>query len=315
LVPGSDAYLYLFRKLDGSTLVPGAGKKYVKYTFKLLSGGYKKTYNLTGLANPENSSVVGKSYTRHFSDRWLTDQLKVIAPGASGVDILDRHKALFAPGTCVRSEDTFDATGPNGTAEGAFIINKSGPVRAIRSYIGANSGPSTQRTDIFYDQREDVRTDLRVHQIPSIMDFIDYSPAAAGMTYRNQLNPAGVAIDGLPDSITAGVNGWEQVTAAQGTVTYVATMHSSFTPSLTSYYEDNSTNPTTQCTGDAFAYGASGSYINGTIPCTDPGHGCADNFDATRTTYYDSPGGTATTAQAHADDVNQPLQSSAVPWS
>ena len=89
-----------------------------------------------------------------------TDSIKITAPGASGVDILDRHKNLFAPGNCGRSEDTFD------DAEGAFIVNKDGPVRAIRSYIGANSGPNTQREHIFYEQREDIRTFLRVHAIP-----------------------------------------------------------------------------------------------------------------------------------------------------
>ena len=92
------------------------------------------------------------------------------------------------PANCGRSEDTFD------DAEGAFIVNKDGPVRAIRSYIGANSGPNTQREHIFYDQREDVRTFLRVHAIPGIMDFFDYSPRgrATGMIYSNDKNPTGV---------------------------------------------------------------------------------------------------------------------------
>src|SRR4029079_5149747 len=129
------------------------------------------------------SLVTGATYKRHFSNRWVTDQLNVIAAGKTAPDILDRQKVLFAPNVCGRSEDTFDATGPYGSAEGAFVINKSGPVRAIRSYVGANSGPSTQRTDICYDRREDLRTDLRVHAIPSVMDFIDYSAAASGMTY------------------------------------------------------------------------------------------------------------------------------------
>ncbi len=316
LVPGSDAYVYLFRKSAGSRLSPGAHKNYVHYTFKLLSGSYKRTYSLTGADNPENSTVTGASYVRHFSDRWVTDQLRVTAAGASAPDILDRQKVLFAPGYCGRSEDTFDATGPYGTAEGAFIVNKTGPVRAIRSYVGANSGPSTERTDIFYDRREDLRTDLRVHSIPSIMDFVDYSPAASGMTYRNSVNPGGVTIDGVPDSLTAGAPEWEQVTGAQGTVTYVNALHTSFTPTgLTSWYEDNNTNPTTQCTGDSAAYGSSGTYINGTIPCTDPGHGCTDWLWSTRTMFYDAPGGTAASAAADAADAENPLQFSAQPWS
>ena len=116
----------------------------------------------------------------------------------NGPDILDRNKALFAPGVCGRSEDTFD------DAEGAFLANINGPVRAIRSYIGANSGPYTERTHIFYAQREDIVTDLRVHPIPGVMSFFDYSNAAIGMQYTNDRNLAGVPIDGVPDTVAAG---------------------------------------------------------------------------------------------------------------
>ena len=174
----TDAYLYLYRQTGN--LDPGAGRSYVDYNFKLLSGDYKSTYKLNAGPNPEDSTVTTAFYTQHFSDRWADDALKMTGQGASGVDILDRHKDLFAPGNCGRSEDTFDA------GEGAFIANKSGPVRAIRSYIGANSGPLTERQHIFYERREDITTFLRVHAIPGMLDFFDYSPAASGMTYKQQ---------------------------------------------------------------------------------------------------------------------------------
>ena len=310
LAIGRSGYLYLFRTPVGSPLVPGANKHYVTYTFKLLSGDYKTTYGTTAGPNPENSVVNGATYTHHFADRWLSDSIRVKAPGATNVDILDRHKALFAPGVCGRSEDTFDA------AEGVFVVNKSGPVRAIRSYLGANSGPSTQRTHIFYDRREDIITDLRVHAIPSVMDFMDYSPAAAGMTYRNNLNTGGVMINGTPDSPAAGRLTWEQVTGSQGTVTHVHTLTASTPPSsVTSYYLDDSTPSTTQCTGDAFAYGSSGPYINSDIACTDPGHGCSDTLVATRAMFFDPPGGTAATAAADARNVATPLRFTTAPWS
>ena len=90
------------------------------------------------------------------------------------------------PATAGARENTFN------DAEGAFIANKSGPVRAIRSYIGANSGPLTQREHIFYERRQDIRTFLRVHAIPGIMDYFDYAPAASGMTYKNNANTGGV---------------------------------------------------------------------------------------------------------------------------
>ena len=92
------------------------------------------------------------------------------------------------------------------------MINKSGPIRAIRTYVGANSGPYTERQNVFYDRREDITTFLRVHPIPGVMDFFDYSPAASGMTYRNDFNQAGIRINGMPDSPNAGAPTWEQVT-------------------------------------------------------------------------------------------------------
>lgn len=307
LVPGSAGYVYLFRKKG--RLTSGAGQQYVHYTFGLLSGDYKTTYKLQDGPNPENSLVTGAYYRHHFSDRWTSDRIEVTAPGSSGVDILDRHKALFAPGNCVRSENTFN------DQEGAFITNKVGPVRAIRSYIGANSGPNTQRDHIFYDRREDVRTYLRVHAIPSIMDFFDYSAAAIGMTYRNDLNQAGVTIDGNPDSPVAGAPSWEQVTGPQGSLTMVGQLQTSFTPTgLTSYYVDDSTPSDTQCTGDAQAYGSSGLWVQGAIPCTDPGTGCTAKLTGIRTMYFGSPGGTAAGATALRDGVVQPLGASALKW-
>lgn len=307
LVPGSEGYVYLFRKKG--RISPGAGQQYVHYSFGLLSGDYKQTYKRQDGPNPENSLVTGAYYRHHFSDRWTSDRIEVTAPGSSGVDILDRHKALFAPGNCVRSENTFN------DQEGAFITNKVGPVRAIRSYIGANSGPNTQRDHIFYDRREDVRTYLRVHAIPSVMDFFDYSAAAIGMTYRNALNQSGFTIDGDPDSPIAGAPSWEQVTGPQGSLTMVGQLQTSFTPTgFTSYYLDDSTPPDTQCTGDAQAIGSSGLWVQGSIPCTDPAGGCSAKLTGIRTMYFGSPGATAASATALRNGVVQPLGAAALKW-
>lgn len=302
--------VYLFRR--SGALDPSAGKSYVNYQFQLSSGGYKTTYKFTDGPNPESSTVTTPYYSQHFADRWATDSIKVTAPGSSGVDILDRHKNLFAPGNCGRSEDTFD------DQEGAFIVNKNGPVRAIRSYIGANSGPNTQREHIFYDRREDVRTFLRVHTIPGIMDFFDYSPEASGMTYSNDKNPAGVTVDGIPDTLAAGVPVWEKVDGPQGSLTSVESFTTNFTaPTGTNYYLDDSTpgaGAETQCTGDAFAYGSSGTRITSEIPCTDPGTACTNTLAGNRTMYFDSPGRTATDAKLASDRVDNPLRTTFSAW-
>ncbi len=309
----AEGYVYLYRKVVGSLLSQGAGVKYVTYTFKLLSGGYKTTYKTTSGPNPENTTFTGATYRHHFADRWASDQLVVTAPGATGVDLLDRHKILPLPTSCARSEDTFDMPTQYGTSEGAFVTNKVGPVRVIRSYVGANSGPSTQRTHVFYDRREDIRTDLRVHQLASIMDFFDYSPAASGMTYRNDFNTGGLTIDGVPDTPVPGAPSWEQVTGAQGTINQVDTLETSFAPTnVSSYYLDDSTPSDPQCTGDAFAYGSSGTFINSPIPNTDPARGTAARLHGARTLYFESPNETAAEAITRRNQVMFPLTTTVV---
>jgi hypothetical protein len=306
LVPGAEGYVYLFKRSSGA-LLQGAGVSYVTSTTTFVRGAYKTKYLRTSGPNPEDSLVTGATYRHHFSDRWASDRIEVTALGATGVDILDRHKALFSPGFCGRSEDTFDMP-IQGPVEGVFVTIKSGPIRAIRSYLGANSGPSTQRTHVFYDRREDIVTNLRVHSIPSILDFFDYSAAATGMTYRNSVNPSGVLIDGVPDTLTAGAPTWEQVTGAQGTINQVAILQTTgFTPTVTNYYLDDSTPPVTQCTGDAAAYGSSGLYITSSIPNTDPATGGTATLTGTRVMYFDSPGGTAADAASRHDQVVSPL--------
>ncbi|MFQ5665379.1 MAG: hypothetical protein ACE5I7_03005 [Candidatus Binatia bacterium] len=303
------AYVYLFEQMGA--LDQGAGRQYVDYQFVLLSGAYKATYKIDKGPNPEDSSVTTSHYMCHFSDRWIQDELRVFAGSASSAEILDRHKNLFAPDVCSRSEDTFSH------AEGAFVINKSGPVRAIRSYVGANSGPLTQREHLYYERREDIATLLRVHPIQGVMDFYDYSPAATGMVYRNDLNQSGVTIDGVPDSVTAGLFGWELVTGQQGSLTHVGSVQTSIAlpvTAVTSYYLDDTTPPVTQCTGDAFAYGSSGLWINTDLPNTDPRNGTADFFTAVRTIYYDAPGLSVADAEQRATWAANPLAVATRPW-
>ncbi len=300
-------YLYLFRR--SGSLDPSAGRRYVSYAFGLTSGAYKTTYKLQDGPNPETSVVQGAWYTHRFSDRWTSDVVNINAPGASGVDILDRHKPQFGPGVCVRTEDTFN------DAEGAFIVNKNGPVRALRSYIGANSGPYTQRDHAFYDRREDITTHLRVHAIPAIMDTFDYSPAAVGMRYTNNLNPAGVTIDGVADTVTPGTLTWEKVEGAQGTMVLGHGYETNLTNTPTSYYLDASQPSVVQCTGDAAALGTSGPYLSTSVACTDPATGCTGFLRTFRRLVYGPPPGTTTVDAATVSrQAATPLASTVTNW-
>jgi hypothetical protein len=298
---GDRAYFYLFRR-SSAAVQPSAGRRYVQYTFALTSGSYKATYRLDDGPNPETSRIQTGAYTRSFADRWLDDGLSIALGGARNVDILDRHKVLLGPGVCGRSEDTFNE------AEGAFIANINGPVRAIRSYIGANSGPYVQRTHIFYAQREDIVTDLRVHAIPGPVDFFDYSASARGMQYTNEHNSSAVTIDGNADSRSNTAPAWEKVDGPRGALTHVWSVATDIAPLTTElYYEDNDTNPITQCTGDADALGSSGVWLRSNLPNTDPHGGPASKLQATRTVFYEAPGRSTADAQRHASQVASPL--------
>jgi hypothetical protein len=323
LQPDVSRYLYLFRSEGG--LDPAAGRSYVKYAFKLQSGDYS-TYDFDGIpnadstqsgppGNPEDSVVDTDYYREHLLSRWISDELNVRAPGSTGVDILDGDKAQVAYG-CGRSEVTFSRGG------GGFIANKSGPVRAIRSYIGANSGTYTQRDQIYYQRREVDNTYLRVHPgISNIAQYLDYSSAAAGMTYRNSTVPAGATIDSTPDPAleTGTTQGppytWEQVTGPQGTLSVINRMTTNMPGVVVgSYYEDTATPAASQCSSyaDSQAWGASGSAITNagqnTDPTLDGTYGPHYDFTASRSIFFSGPGADGALAARRSQQVDQPLE-------
>ncbi len=302
LEPGAQSWVYLFAH-DG-TLDPSAGQHLVDYDFSLDSGDYKTTYRRADGPNPEDSTITTAAYAHHFSDRWVDDELHITAGDATGVDILDRHRNQFAPFQCGRSEDTFSDD------EGAFVVNRVGPVRAIRSYLGANSGPLTQRTHLFYEARHEILNDLRVHSIPGMMDLLDYSPAAAGMTYRNSAMGGDVTIDGVPDNVSTADSSWQLVRGAQGSLISVRRM--TFEQPLPaaafgSYYLDDTTPPGDLCTGDSAAYGVSGLWVTASIANTDPRYSPYYRFRGRRVLTYRAPGATVAAARLVHRQVAFPL--------
>lgn len=331
---GGGAYVYLFKasgKVDQS-----AGKDYVDYDFKLVNFGPNDTliddYGFTNTGNLEDSTVKTDNYELHSVDRWMEDELRITAGGAPGVDILDRE-AVSAGGLggCSRSEYTFsanwtlDAVSGNDTNtddEGTYVTVIDGPVRAIRSYMGANSGPYVEDLHLYYADREDRRINVRVHPIPEMYVWTDYNVDATGMKYRDQKNTAGVDIDGVPDVLDGATmadfeNGqylWQQVSGSKGTATTMVSAESSATPGnptnfgFKSYYLDKE-NPSTssgdkerQCGGDLKAYGASGFGIDGVYPNTDPMFATAaatpEKLSVNRVRYFSGPNGTAADAEA-----------------
>lgn len=300
LQPGT-GYVYLFES-DGS-LSPDAGTNYVDYSFSLASGNYKATYSLTVGPNPETSSVTSTCYRTEFSDRWLREVEHIDVGNSDGMDLLNRHRVSLPGNGVARNEDTFDA------GEGAFVANIDGPIRCIRSYLGANSGPATQRLHLFYRQRQDIRNFLRVHQgITGPQDTYNYVTGATGMTYYNDHNTNGVSITGGGGTIASNSANWEMVTGGHGTLVFshfVDTDISGF--HQTNYYADNSFQSPPTGTGPCF--GMHGPWVNMTsLPSTDPLLGASNHLDSTRIIQYRGTNVSVSMAIHMHNQADTPLQ-------
>jgi len=134
------------------------------------------------------------------------------------------------------------------------------------------------------------------------------------MTYYNDLNLSGVAVDGVPEAISLGDIQWEMVTGDQGSVIVAHSVQTDIPGfAYTSYYSDNATPSVTQCTGDAFEYATSGLWIDQGIPNTDPSQGAYNILEATRVVYYETPGQTVADAELRFDQATTPLTLATAP--
>lgn len=291
---GRPRYAYLYRRTDPA-LDPAAGEAHVRYTTAFERGPYLTTYDRAGrtlprrresggrASNPERSAVETAFYTLGFSDRWILDRLH-LAPSTAGGgearsdDLLDVDMIQFKPGACGRTPYT------GSLSEGGFLVNRSGPVRAIRHVVGFNSGPLVTLRWTFYARYAESEVALRVHEVPGAMSFLDLSPAASGLTYRNAANPDGVPVDGRPDRLREGPVTWEALggalPASGGDVSLVV-RHEVATEgfreplAVEGFYLDSASPEITACMGDDAYYGAHGAYVSTSLPNTDPRKGPA----------------------------------------
>lgn len=285
---GTTRYAYLYRRT-----APGfyTDTSYVAYEVAFERGPYVGAYDHGGRmppilgfpygfasgaragSNPEDSHVTSAYYRAHFADRWILDELAV----AGGPDLLDVDMIGFGPGICWRTPYT------GSLSEGAFVVNKSGPVRAIRGVVGFNSGPLVQQTWLFYDRLIETRAALRVHAVPGVMSYLDLSAAARGMTYTDANHSYDVRVDGEPDPLRKEAPTWQAVSGPQGSlVTFHAVTAEGFAPTIETYYEDHDFPPYTACVGDEDFFGAHGLRIASEVPNTDPRHGPAAALGLTR---------------------------------
>jgi hypothetical protein len=301
-------YVYLF--INDGSLPETAERRYGAYDYTLLAGTYPDDFGFCHGPNPEDSWFTSEHYQRHFSDRWYDDVMQITTTGATGVDILDRHHVNGYGSVEGCSVETFRSM------EGAFVTNKSGPVRSIRSYVGSASGPLSQRTHIFYERREDIISDLRVHSMPAgaISDFFDFAPEATGMRRYNCANLEGLSIDGTKDEVglvqinsqtITSNEAWKMVSGEQGSLVIVHTIDTDLDYNVGDFYRDDAAAASDMCGSDSGWYGSTGFIVESPLACTDAG--CDHYIHSVRTLYYQEPNLTPVDAAQLARWVYQPL--------
>jgi hypothetical protein len=225
--------------------------------------GWVYLYRSATLVN----TVTGKYVTFDAAQALLTTdryQLRLprgrLGPGflklnGSDTNIMDRAKMrVQLLGGMLVTEATFDMSAPT--------LVKSGSVRTIlaTTFFG---GEATRL--IAYRAQYQWMSDINLSGYGIRLDWVrfsaDFSPAMAGSTYYDQNTPAGVTVDGVPDSVAASpASAWFQISGATGTL-IVVTELSAMGGTAATYYKDDAATDGSD-TGDLKSYGDAGVRIN-----------------------------------------------------
>lgn len=245
LAPAEQGWAYVYRS---ATLTPALPADYVDWeaaTNRLVAGTY----------------VLGFDPASHAG----FDAMEL---NGSGVDALDRSKIRLnvdcyigpIPFNQTLTEDDLAGTSATPTVDGPVRVGGGGPAGSTWAYYSLN------QSRVVYDmatiEPPDPCSSIVVRWIRLSNDWRD--PSASGMapaTYYDANTAAGVAIDGVADTVPASpATDWRQVSGEQGTVVQVG--HVSLAGGTRSnYYLDNQV-PDLDDTGDQRSYGDAGTRVN-----------------------------------------------------
>src|SRR5690606_27025394 len=112
-----------------------------------------------------------------------------------------------------------------------------------------------------------------------------------GMTYKNDKNPLGFQIDGIPDVFDSASFTWEQTSGPHGTWISFSDLDENIgmEENTLTFREDENNPVNVQCTGDNTAFGTVGLWINQSIPNTDPRDYSFKHLTHHRTSYFFEP--------------------------
>jgi hypothetical protein len=321
-------YIYLFRQ-DGS-LAQDAGMDYVDYDYDDFGGSYKDNYmvcyNGEADLNPEDSWIHTANYSMHFLRRWENDQLILKKGNMPNTDIIDSHQYFVSLNNCVKTEITFSQR------RGPIIANIDGPIRGIRSVMGAHSGTFMELTLLMTECRSDNVFYYRIHPSAGYFEARDFNTNAIGMNFYSDRNTGPFVIDGNRDDdqfLSIEPSQWELVTGPQGSITS-AYIYNTDVPLGTreefdqgladgiveGYYKDRGAAETRKCSGDMASYGASGFHFR-SRKCTDRLRKWSENptcapefvnfFQGVRFNYFLPPQVTTSEAIKYAEFAKNPL--------
>ncbi|MEM1324884.1 MAG: T9SS type A sorting domain-containing protein [Bacteroidota bacterium] len=249
---------------------------------------------------------------------------RITADTASGINILDRQQyfnSASSSASCNRSETGFS------WKSGTIIANINGPIRGIRSTMGAQSGIFMQLELIFTRCRTENRFFYRIHPSIGYYEVRDFNTSAIGMMFYDDQNPNGVLIDGEDDELeTTDLAEWSLTVGEPGAIAETYQYKTNIQLGTEQQFEDETVEGYTgmyhsdmgddeprTCTGDGASYGANGFFIQ-TTSCTDFKYNTTAcngdslrHFTQWRYSYYLAPHTTTTEAIRYAKFAQSPL--------
>ena len=245
LSPGQQGWAYVYRS---ATLSPALPADYVSW-------------------DAANQRLIGGTYSVGF-DPAVHAAMDSMELNGSGVDALDRGKIRIEATCMVIIPIPLSLTEEDLAEYADYTPDIDGPVRAG----GGSTDGSSWAYHSLYQSRFAINladltppppcTALTINQVRLSSDWLD--PTITGMapaTYYDNNDEAGVAIDGVPDSVPSSpVTTWKQVSGGQGSIVQIVdvTMGAG---QLSNYYRDDQTVDPDD-TGDGQSFGDAGLVVD-----------------------------------------------------
>ena len=288
LNPGQQGWAYVYRS---ATLSPALPADYVSW-------------------DAANQRLIGGTYAVGFNPA-VHAAMDSMELNGSGVDALDRGK-IRIDATCyvygfpaplsLTEEDLAEYADYTPAIDGPVRAGGGSTVGSSWAYHSLYRSHFTMNIDVL---TWPPCTPLTINQIRLSSDWLD--PTITGMapaTYYDNNNEAGVAIDGVPDSVPPSpVTTWKQVSGGQGSIVQVVDV-SMGSGQLSNYYKDDETVDPND-TGDGRSFGDAGFVVedpSGQIGAEvltfflDPNQ---PNLGLTYQSYYANPLEIVVTGQSH----------------